>query len=64
MARWRRPGVREILLVFVLLAAISSVCSWLSHSQDQESPSFLVVAFLTWRVSRGRSAKASGFVLR
>lgn len=55
MARWRRPGVREILLVFVLLAAIGSVCSWLSHSQDQNDPlsSFLVAVFLAWRVSRG-----------
>ena len=55
MARWRRPGVREILLVFLLLAAIGSVCSRLSHIRDQNTSlaSFLVVAFLTWRVSRG-----------
>ena len=55
MARWRRPGTREILLVFVLLAAIGSVCSWLSHSHHQNNPlsSFLVDLFLAWRVSRG-----------
>jgi hypothetical protein len=55
VARWRRPGAHEILQVFLLLAAIGSVCSWLSHSQDQNNPlsSFLVSAFLTWRVSRG-----------
>lgn len=55
MARWRRPGVDELLLVLLLLAAAGSVCSWLSHSQNQNDPlsSFLVTAFLAWRVSRG-----------
>jgi hypothetical protein len=55
VARWRRPGAREILLAFVLLAAIGSVCPWLSHSQDQSNPlaSFLFDVFLAWRVSRG-----------
>jgi len=57
VARWRQPGVHEILLVFVLLAAIGSVCSWLSHNQHQNNPqsSFLVDLFLAWRVSRGGS---------
>jgi hypothetical protein len=42
-------------MVFLLLAAIGSLCAWLSHSHDQNNPlsSFLVTAFLTWRVSRG-----------
>ena len=55
MARWRRPGVNEILTVFLLLAAIGSLCAWLSHNREQNNPlsSFLVAAFLTWRVSRG-----------
>lgn len=55
MARWRRPGVNEILLVFLLLSAIGILCSWLSHSRGQSDPlwSFLVTAFFTWRVSRG-----------
>ena len=38
MARWRQPGVDEILLAFLLLAAAGSVCSWLSHSQNQNDP--------------------------
>lgn len=55
MARWRRPGADEILLVFLLLATTGSVLSWLSHSYGQQNPlgSFLSTAFLTWRVSRG-----------
>lgn len=32
MARWRRPGADEILLVYVLLAVIGSIWSWLSHT--------------------------------
>lgn len=55
MARWRRPGVHEILLVFVLLAAVSSVCLRLSHNHDPNNPlaAFLIDVFLAWRVSRG-----------
>jgi hypothetical protein len=55
VARWRRPGVEEILWVFLLLEAIGDLCSWLSHSPDQRNPlaSFLIVGFFTWRVSRG-----------
>jgi hypothetical protein len=47
--------VSEILAVFLLLAAIGSVCSWLSHIHDQHGPlgSVGMAAFLTWRVSRG-----------
>jgi hypothetical protein len=55
VGRWRRPGVNEILTVFLLLAAIGSLCAWLSHNREQDNPlsSFLVAVFLTWRVSRG-----------
>ncbi len=56
MARWRRPGVNEILLVLLLLAATGFIVSWLSQSyspRDYPLPSFLVTVFLTWRVSRG-----------
>jgi hypothetical protein len=54
VARWRRPGVDEMLLVFVLLAAIGSLCSWLSHRPDQSDPlAFLASVFLAWRVSCG-----------
>ncbi len=55
MARWRRPGANEILLVFLLLDAIGCTCSWLSHSYSSRNPlwSFLSTAFLAWRVSRG-----------
>jgi hypothetical protein len=55
VARWRRPGADEILLVFLLLATTGSVLSRLSHSYGQQNPlgSFLSTAFLTWRVSRG-----------
>jgi hypothetical protein len=44
-----------MLLVFVLLAAISSILSWLSHIVGPQTPlaSFLVMAFLARRVSRG-----------
>lgn len=55
MARWRRPGVHEILLVFVMLAAVGSVCLRLSHNHDPNNPlaAFLIDVFLAWRVSRG-----------
>ena len=55
MARWRRPGANEILLVFLLLDAIGCICSWLSHSYSPQNPlsTFLSTAFLAWRVSRG-----------
>ncbi len=55
MARWRRPGANEILLVFLLLDAIGLSWSWLSHSASPQNllPSFLIDAFLAWRVSRG-----------
>lgn len=54
MARWRRPGANEILLVFLLLDAIGLSWGWLSHSSPQNLlPSFLIDAFLAWRVSRG-----------
>lgn len=55
MARWRRPGVGEILLVFMLLAVIGFIWSWLSHSGSPQNPlsSILITAFLAWRVSRG-----------
>ena len=55
MARWRRPGAGEMLLVFLLLAAITFIWSWPSHTASPRNAlwSFLVTAFLTWRVSRG-----------
>ena len=55
MARWRRPGGDEMLLVFLLLAAISFIWSWLSHIASPLNPllSFLITAFLAWRVSHG-----------
>jgi hypothetical protein len=56
VARWRRPGANELLLVFLLLSAIGFLCSWLSQSHIDRSPlwwSFLITAFLAWRVSRG-----------
>ena len=56
MARWRRPGASEILLVLLLLATTMFIVSWTSHSyrpRDDQLPSFLVTVFLLWRVSRG-----------
>jgi hypothetical protein len=55
VARWRRPGAEEMLLVFLLLAAIGFTWSWLSHTASPQNPlwSFLSTAFFTWRVSRG-----------
>ena len=56
MARWRRPGADEILLVFLLLAAIGFILNWQSHAyspREGEPWSFLVTVLLAWRVSRG-----------
>jgi hypothetical protein len=55
VARWRRPGADEILLIFLLLATIGFTLSWLARSYGPPNPlsSFLTTAFLTWRVSRG-----------
>ena len=56
MARWRRPGADEILLVFLLLDVIGFICGGLSHGASPRNlplPSFLTDAFLVWRVSRG-----------
>ena len=55
MTRWRRPGAREILLAYLALAFIGGIAGSLSLSGSLASPlsSFLVAAFLTWRVSRG-----------
>ena len=41
--------------MYVLLAAIGFIGNWLSRSagSQQPLPSFLITAFLTWRVSRG-----------
>ena len=55
MARWRRPGAGEILVVYVLLGALGFIVGQLSHSaslRDVLWP-FPVTAFLAWRVSRG-----------
>jgi hypothetical protein len=55
VTRWRRPGAGEILLVYLLLAAIGFGWNWLSHTHSSPATlwSFLITAFLTWRVSRG-----------
>ena len=55
VTRWRRPGAGEILLVYVLLAAIGFTWNWLSRTYGSPAPlwSFLIAAFLAWRVSRG-----------
>jgi hypothetical protein len=55
VARWRRPGADEILLVFLLLDVIGLICSGLSHSASPRNPlpSLLTDLFLVWRVSRG-----------
>jgi hypothetical protein len=55
VARWRRPGANEILLVFLLLDALGCLCSWRSHNYSRQNPlwPFLSTAFLAWRVSRG-----------
>jgi hypothetical protein len=55
VTRWRRPGAGEILLVYLLLAAIGFIWSWLSHAYSSLNPLpwILIAAFLTWRVSRG-----------
>jgi hypothetical protein len=55
MTRWRRPGADEVLLAYLLLAAVGPTLNWLSHSLPWQHPlgEFLWTAFLTWRVSRG-----------
>jgi hypothetical protein len=55
VTQWRRPGAGEILLVYLLLAATGFSWNWLSHTYSSPAPlwSFLIVAFLAWRVSRG-----------
>jgi len=55
VTRWRRPGADEILLVYVLLAALGLIWNWQLRAVDVQHPlqSFLITAFLAWRVSRG-----------
>jgi hypothetical protein len=55
VTRWRRPGANEILLAYLLLAAIGFVLNWLSRGVSSQSPllSFPITALLVWRVSRG-----------
>ena len=56
MTRWWRPGASEILLVYMLLATIGFIWDWQpSPSAGKESTlaTFLVTAFLGWRVARG-----------
>ena len=55
MARWRRSGAGEMLRAFLLLAAITFIWSWLSHTGSPRNAllSLPITAFLTWRVSRG-----------
>jgi hypothetical protein len=55
VTRWRRPGAGEIVLVYLLLATVGFICSWLSRTAGPQNLllSFLITAFLAWRVSRG-----------
>jgi hypothetical protein len=56
VTRWRRPGADEILLVYTLLATIGFIWDWLlapSAGKESTLATFLVTAFLAWRVSRG-----------
>lgn len=55
MTRWRQPGASEILQVYLVLATIGYIMSWLSGRVGPETPlaSTVVTAFLAWRVSRG-----------
>lgn len=55
MTRWRRPGVNEILLVYLLLEAVGLSVSVLVHNASARDPlgGFLTSAFFVWRVSRG-----------
>jgi hypothetical protein len=55
VTRWRRPGANEILLAYLLLAAMGFVLNWLARSVNSPSPllSFSITALLVWRVSRG-----------
>jgi hypothetical protein len=55
VTRWRRPGVNEILLVYLLLEAVGLTVNGMARggsAQDQLA-GFLISAFLVWRVSRG-----------
>jgi len=55
VTRWRRPGASELLLLFLVLAAVSTTLAWLLHGRraPYPLPACAVLAFLTWRVSRG-----------
>jgi hypothetical protein len=56
VSRWRRPGADEILLAYLLLEVAGWAVSWRSHAGSApQNPleSFVITAFLTWRVSRG-----------
>jgi hypothetical protein len=57
MARWRRPGARELLLVFLLLTASILILDWLSPAAiahyNRSVGSLLSAAFFIWLVSRG-----------
>lgn len=53
MARWRRPGADEMIVVFFVLASISIIWGWLLWHNNGQLWAFLGTAFLTWRVSRG-----------
>jgi uncharacterized membrane protein AbrB (regulator of aidB expression) len=58
VTRWRRPGVGEILLVYLMLAAIGFIWSWLSHA----CLSLLYLAWLRLTVPGGLPDLAGGRV--
>ncbi len=55
VARLRRPGAREILLLFVLLSVVAVVVDSLGHSRVQQAGAQILASelFFAWRVSRG-----------
>lgn len=56
MTRWQRPGAREILLLFVVLSAVASILSLVSHTllPPYALPiPFVLAVLFAWRASRG-----------
>jgi len=56
VTRWRRPGAREILLLFVVLSAVAGILSLVSHTllPPYALPvPFVLAVLFAWRASRG-----------